>query len=135
MNNPMSKVCWQKKIVLVILFLNLIFVPASGQLTTQQKSYTHADTLRGSVTPQRAWWNVLHYDLHVRFNPSDSSLLGHNIILYQVLQPGDVMQIDLMQPLVIDSLLQDGARMKFTRDGNAFFARLTTQQKKKSIRS
>ena len=47
----MSKVCWQKKIVLVILFLNLIFVPASAQLTTQQKSYTHADTLRGSITP------------------------------------------------------------------------------------
>ena len=28
-------------------------------------TFTHADTLRGSNTPERAWWDVTFYDLHV----------------------------------------------------------------------
>ena len=70
------------------LFVALSFLAASAtaQIIRPLKSYTRADTLRGSVTGERAWWNVLHYDLHVEFNLSDSSLIGYNVILYQVLR-------------------------------------------------
>ena len=30
----------------------------------QEKVFTHADTLRGSITPERAWWDVLRYDIN-----------------------------------------------------------------------
>ena len=38
------------------------------------------------------------------------------------------MQIDLMEPLVVDSMVQDGRRVQYRREGAAFFARLTAPQ-------
>ena len=91
--------------------------------------YTHADTLRGSfTTPARAWWDVAFYDLHVAVNPGDSSIRGYNGITYRVLKPASEMQIDLMTPLEVDSMVQDGRPVKFRRDSNAFFATLGSPQ-------
>jgi aminopeptidase N len=39
------------------------------------------------------------------------------------------MQIDLQQPLVADSMLQDGRRLVFRRDSNAFFVTLPSAQR------
>src|SRR5690349_769910 len=83
---------------------------------------SRADTLRGSfTTPGRAWWDASFYDLHVAINPSDSSIKGYNAITYRVLKPGKEMQIDLMTPLEVDSMTQDGKAVPFKRDGAAFF--------------
>ena len=87
------------------------------------KPFTRADTLRGSyTTPGRTWWDVTFYDLHVAISPSDSSIRGWNGISYRVLGPGRELQIDLMTPLEVDSMVQDGRRVPFRREGNAFFA-------------
>jgi aminopeptidase N len=91
--------------------------------------FTHADTLRGSNTPQRAWWDAQFYDLHVSVNPPDSSISGHNAITYRVLRPSSEMQIDLQQPLGIDSVVQQSAKLDFRRDGNAFFVTMKKAQK------
>jgi aminopeptidase N len=87
----------------------------------QRPAFTHADTLRGSITPERAWWDVVFYDLHVRIADRDSALSGWNAITYRVTGPRRAMQIDLQTPLEIDSVLQDGRRLAYRRDGNAFF--------------
>src|ERR687890_268527 len=72
---------------------------------------SRADTLRGSfTTPGRAWWDVAFYDLHVAIRPNDSTVAGSNGITYKVLRPATEMQIDLMEPLVVDSMKQDGRR-------------------------
>lgn len=94
-------------------------------------TYTRADTLRGSwTTPARAWWDVSFYDLDVAIWPPDSSIFGFHAITYRVLESPVVpeMQIDLMVPLEVDSMLQDGRRLEFRREGNAFFATLTAPQ-------
>jgi len=44
------------------------------------RAFTHADTLRGSNSPQRSWWDASFYDLHVKVNPTDSSITGYNSI-------------------------------------------------------
>ena len=90
--------------------------------------FTHADTLRGSNTPERAWWDAAFYDLHVRVNPPDSSISGYNAITYRVLKPARDMQIDLQMPLVVDSMVQDGSKLTARRDSNAFFVRLLAPQ-------
>lgn len=90
--------------------------------------FTHADTLRGSITPQRAWWDVTFYDLHVKISPSDSSISGYNGITYKVTKPSQEMQIDLMTPLMIDSVIQDGQPLTYRRDGNAYFVTMKTKQ-------
>ncbi|HXC24758.1 MAG TPA: M1 family metallopeptidase [Gemmatimonadaceae bacterium] len=91
-------------------------------------TFTHADTLRGSNTPQRAWWDVTFYDLHVTVNPADSSMHGYNGITYRVTGASQEMQIDLQQPMEADSMVQDGQRLVFRRDGNAFFVTLVAPQ-------
>ena len=92
--------------------------------------YTRADTLRGSFdTPARSWWDVTFYDLHVAITPADSSIRGRNAITYRVLRPGRELQIDLMMPLQVDSMVQDGRRLVFRREGNAFFVTLAARQR------
>ncbi|NSL86459.1 M1 family metallopeptidase [Chitinophaga sp. Mgbs1] len=93
-----------------------------------QQPFTKADTLRGTITPQRAWWDVITYDLHVRVNPEDSTFSGHNNITYKILKPDSVLQIDLQEPMVIDSVIQDRKALAFTREGNAWMIKVTSPQ-------
>ncbi len=102
------------------------------------RSYTRADTLRGSyTTPGRAWWDVTFYDLHVSINPADSSVRGFNRISYRVIEAPAVpeLQIDLMQPLDVDSMVQDARGLRFRREGNAFFVRLAMRPSVKATQT
>jgi hypothetical protein len=109
----------------IIGLLAAVLALAPAQLHAQAEApYTRADTLRGSIGPARAWWDVAFYDLHVRVNPADSSVSGWNAITYRVLRPGSELQIDLQPPLEVDSIVRDGRALRFRRDGNAYFASL-----------
>ncbi|HEX5725384.1 MAG TPA: M1 family metallopeptidase [Longimicrobiaceae bacterium] len=103
-------------------------MPAGAAAQADTTAPTRADTLRGSITPQRAWWDVTFYDLHVRVSPADSSIRGFNRITYRVLRPARELQVDLQAPLEVDSMVQDGRRLAFRRDGDAFFVRLAAPQ-------
>ncbi len=116
-----------RRLTLVSALLAVALAPAGAQTP---RAFTRADTLRGSfTTPGRVWWDVTFYDLHVAINPADSSIGGYNEITYRVLQPGQEMQIDLMEPLSVDSMVQDGRAVAFRREGNAFFASFTVPQR------
>src|SRR4051812_36442249 len=101
--------------------IHLTALLALVSLVQDTTRYTHADTLRGTNGPARAWWDVQFYDLHVRVNPGDSSIAGWNAIVYRVLKPGRELQIDLQMPLVVDSIVQGRRRLTYRRDGNALF--------------
>ena len=63
-------------------------------------SFTKQEQLRGSVTKEREWWDVLHYDLQLHVFPETKSLTDSNTIDFKVLNTSDRMQIDLrMQAL------------------------------------
>jgi aminopeptidase N len=102
---------------------------AAAQQPTAPKRYTHADTVRGSNGVARAWWDAEFYDLHVSVNPADSSVRGWNAITYKVLKPSGVMQIDLQEPMEVDSIKQNDDYMTMHRDGNALFVVLRSPQK------
>jgi aminopeptidase N len=102
--------------------------PVSAQRRAQAE-FTHADTLRGSNGPGRSWWDASFYDLHVAVSPPDSSIRGYNAITYKILKPAKEMQIDLQVPMEVDSMVQDGKRLEYRRDGNAFFVTLTAPQR------
>src|SRR5437899_10216721 len=113
-----------------------VLLCAPMRLAAQTRAFTHADTLRGSYTTAgRAWWDVTFYDLRVTISPPDSSIRGSNGISYRVLQPSSDMQIDLMIPLEVDSIVQDGRAVPFRRDGNAFFAQLEAPQTEGSTKT
>ncbi len=109
---------------LVVLLLAL----AAPAVAAQERPSTRADTLRGSIGPERAWWDVLYYDLQIRVSPADSTLAGSNTIHYLATAPGRELQIDLMAPLAVDSVVQNGARLTVRRDGNALFVRAAAPQ-------
>jgi hypothetical protein len=121
------------KKILCFLYLALLFFNFSfGQ------RFTHADTLRGSNGPGRAWWDATKYDLNIKFNLEDSSISGYNVISYKELENdhASYFQIDLQKPLIIDSvILETGSvqfplnrkRLAFTREGNAWFIYLPDQ--------
>lgn len=85
----------------------------SSIVFAQQKNetFTRADTLRGSITPERAWWDVQKYDVEVTPDYNTKSITGRTTITYKVVsdkQAAGVMQIDLQQPLTIDSIYYNG---------------------------
>lgn len=94
------------------------------------QSFTRQDTLRGSITPERAWWNLTFYDLTVEVNPEEKFIWGNNVIRYRVLKEENVMQIDLQSPMKIDKIIQNNKELSFISEGNAHFIKLQEKQKK-----
>lgn len=95
----------------------------------QPPVFTKDDTLRGSITPQRAWWDLTFYNLKVKVNPADKSISGSNEIRYKVLTPNKVLQIDLQPPLSLERAEQDGQPLTVNRQGrNAWFIELKKEQ-------
>ena len=121
-----------RRLLLPLALLTLC--PAVG-VAQQPPVFTHADTLRGSIGPARAWWDVTFYDLHVRVSPADSTITGSNGITYRVVAPGSEMQIDLQPPLEVDSMVMGGSRLPYRRDGNAFFVTLPSEQRPGEVRT
>lgn len=116
--------------ILIIIFFGL-----SIQVFAQQKPYTHKDSIKGRITPERLWWNVIHYDLHVSFSPSDSSINGNNKISYIPVKTQQVMQLDLIYPMQLDSVLQGGKKCSWRKDGDAYFIQLHETQDTGKIKS
>ena len=98
----------------ILLVLNL-------SALAQTTPVSRPETLRGSVTPEREWWDVLHYDLWVQFMPTTRTIKGSNLITFQTVKPGRKMQIDLQTPLNITKVVHNGAELKFEREENVYW--------------
>ncbi|RTZ06990.1 M1 family peptidase [Flavobacterium bomense] len=125
----------QKQFSLILIsFLFFNGVNAQGLLEKKEEIFTRQDTLRGSITKERAWWDVKQYHLDIKVNPADSTISGSNTIKYQVVQEYNSMQIDLQNPMEIYKVIQDGVALKYRREGNAFFIELIASQTKGAIK-
>ena len=103
----------------------LVFFAAAAA-SAQDAPTTRADTLRGSITPERAWWDVTFYDLRVDVSPSDSSISGHVGIDFKVNNPAREMQIDLQAPMILDRVEFNGRAVPVRSEGDAHYAMLPT---------
>jgi aminopeptidase N len=115
-----------KLAILAIAILLQVHVGASylsGEIsqTPQTEAITRQETLRGSVTPEREWWDVLHYHLQVEFLPETRRLRGSNTITFKTQKPGNKMQIDLQPPLAITKITHGDSQLKFEREGNVYW--------------
>ncbi len=110
-----------------------IIYSASAQFE-KPKVFTHQDTLRGTITPERAWWDVVMYDLHVTPNFGNFTISGSNTISFRLVKKaGKRMQIDLQEPLTIDSAYLNNVPVKYVRDGHAWFIIMPGKKLPKSI--
>lgn len=71
------------------------------------EKFTKIDSLRGSITPERAWWDLNHYTLNVQVFPEDSSIKGTNVIRFKVIEDyapmpqKPIIQVELQEPMQI----------------------------------
>ena len=119
----------------LIIFLIIVFtIDGFSQGLMEDKLLpTRQDTLRGSITPEREWWDLTYYHLDIKVEPDDKFISGSNTVGYKVLKSNKMMQIDLQEPMKITSVEADGKSLKFNRDGNAYFIELKQRQKKNDI--
>jgi aminopeptidase N len=96
------------KIKFLPLLACLLFLTTSlfSQPLHHKETFTHQDTLRGTVGPQRSWWDVLHYDITVTPDYNSKTIKGKTTIEYKITEDkhNDYLQVDLQRPLVIDTI-------------------------------
>ncbi len=109
-----------------LLLVVVIFL--SFNTLAQTPQFTRQDTLRGSITPERIWWDLNYYHLDIKVDTKAHTIEGTNTIEYTVLNRANVMQIDLQPPLKITKVIQDDQNLAFERDGNAHFVQLKSEQ-------
>nr|WP_223154704.1 M1 family metallopeptidase [Aestuariibaculum sediminum] len=95
---------------------------------TEKVEFTKQDTLRGSITPERVWWDLTYYSLKVEIAPDKKYISGSNKIQFKVLASNSIMQIDLQEPLKITKVTQNGKPLKVNHNGNAHFITLKQKQ-------
>jgi len=116
------------------ILLNIVLFSLSIQLTAQgifqeKNDFTRQDTLRGTITPERSWWDLNYYHLDIKVDPEKKTIKGSNTVGYTVLESNNLMQIDLQEPMDITSVKQNNKSLDFSREGNAYFIELKKKQK------
>jgi len=95
-------------------------------------AYTHQDTLRGSNGIGRSWWDVQHYSLDITFDTATKSISGNNNIVFKITDaPHDSLQIDLQEPMVLDSVIYGNLdsytynpqRLAIAHEGNVWWVK------------
>ena len=100
--------------------------------------FTQQDSIRGEYGMTRNWWDVTRYDLSVDFNIEKQEISGKNIISYALIsrQEIPVIQIDLQDPMIIDSVFMNEKpvdRNLIKKVGNAYFIKNADEAGKLAI--
>jgi aminopeptidase N len=105
--------------------LLLVSGSSVAQPLNKKEIFTRQDTLRGSIGKGRDWWDVKSYHITVNPDYSTKTITG-KVLMTFLSKPGvnKIMQIDLQEPLVIDSInaLTNSIKIKkYWREGNVYF--------------
>lgn len=124
------------RVILCIVWSVFVVSVSPAQYLNKKTDFTRADTLRGSNTKERSWWNVLRYDIQVQPDIDKKTIRGSTNLLFKVLKAGRTMQIDLQQPMHIDSIKnRKGRNISFIRDstGAVYYVHLGSPLKKNTV--
>lgn len=110
-----------KRIYILLFIFSFSFSAQSQILTDRQENFTRADTLRGSLRPERTSYDVLSYNLDITLDPDKRYLSGFNRIEFKVIESTSRIQLDLFQNMTIDSIVFRSEKLNYTREENAVF--------------
>jgi len=112
------------KIKLLTLILLTLSLGLNAQvLSKKDGNYTEADSLRGSLRPERAF-DVQKYHLKLKIEPKKQFISGSNTINFIAEEDISTIQIDLFENMKVDSILQNNKVLVFKRKHNAVFIEL-----------
>ena len=117
-----------KNLVMICFFFGYFSILGQG-LMEEKVNTSRQDTLRGSITEERSWWDLTYYHLDIKVFPEKKYISGSNTVGYKVLESKKLMQIDLQEPMIITSITSKGKKLKFFREGNVYFIKMNKKQK------
>jgi aminopeptidase N len=103
-----------KKIALLFSILGIARLSA-------QESATRKDSLQGGLRVERTCFDVLQYDLNIKINPVERSIVGFNEITFKVIDKTTRIQLDLFANMRIDSIVFNKRQLQYKREFNAVF--------------
>ncbi|NML57466.1 M1 family metallopeptidase [Chryseobacterium cheonjiense] len=106
-----------KKLSYTLLFASgLVF----GQFFEKGKTFTKQDTLKGSDTAFRNFWDVKKYDLSVEPDFAAKSIKGNNTISFEITKDvkNPTFQVDLQQPMKADKVEASFPIAEYKQDGD-----------------
>jgi len=116
----------------LLLILGLLSIESQAQILNNKQEFTRQDTLRGSNTKYRDWWDVKHYKVSVESDFKSKSIKGNTTIQFDVVKKSDTneLQIDLQQPMELNSVKINGKTVKaWASDGNVIFINVSSKLK------
>lgn len=116
-----------KKILLLCCQFMLVAILFGQKDFYNTYEFTAADTLRGTMRPERSAYDVTFYDLNVRINPSRQELEGWVDIHYRAVEDFTRLQIDLFRNMELDSIVFNGKALPFERVYDAVFVSFPAQ--------
>lgn len=99
----------------------IIFLFLLGFSMHAQESFTRKDSLFGGLRTERTCFDVLRYDLNIKINPQEKSIVGYNEITFKVIENTNKIQLDLFENMRIDSIVFDTQKLTYKREFNAIF--------------
>ncbi|VXB99890.1 Peptidase M1 [Flavobacterium sp. 9AF] len=103
-----------KNLLIISLFL-LVY-----QNTTAQ-NFTRRDSLHGGLRFERNCFDVQRYDLNIKINPDEKSIVGYNDITFKVVESTKKIQLDLFDNMKVDSIVWNNKKLTYKRDYDAVF--------------
>ena len=110
-------------VVLLVCFSMNIQAQVVGKSNTE---FSRADSLRGSLRPERTNWDAKKYHLDLKVEPARQFISGSNTITFEVLNDMPVMQLDLFENMQIDSVVYNDEKLDYQREFDAFFVQFDT---------
>jgi aminopeptidase N len=113
-----------KRIVVALSFCFLLTFVSNAQPLNRKGFFDRQDSLRGSLNQYRNWWNVLRYDISVTPDFDTRTIKGKNTITLwdSGVGPGShTLQLDLQNPMQVESIFFEGQPVKYIREGNVYW--------------
>ena len=101
-------------------FFLLFFSIACFQFSFAQ-NFTRKDSLHGGLRPERTCYDVQRYDLNIKINPDERSIVGYNEIAFKVVEKTSKIQVDLFENMQIDSIIYNNKKLQYKREFDAVF--------------
>lgn len=118
-----------KKLSYTILFAASL---SFGQFFEKDKVFTKQDTLKGSNTQFRNFWDVKKYDLSVEPDFAQKSIKGNNKISFEIIKDvtNPTFQVDLQQPMKADKVEASFPVAEYKQDGDFIWIKTNKSFKK-----
>lgn len=102
------------------LFVSIALFPQKYHPTV----FSHQDSLKGYLFPERACYDVHFYELDLEINIDERVIGGRVNIHFNTLNDFDRMQINLAKTMNINNIKYEGRKLAYKRSGDAVFVEM-----------